>query len=81
MDNLIAKYEQLQKIRKEITEELERVFPTGCEVNFFIRHGQHNPSSGTVVGNNYDGYLRVSHHQAKEHSRYRIRDVHFRYVL
>jgi len=73
-----AKAIALKKAQDEMIAELAKYYPIDSDIAFFIMHGQVNPSTGTVVGYNSDGYIRVRHHQAKERSRYGCRSVHHR---
>lgn len=57
---------------------LERRFPIGAGVSFFIAAGQVNPSTGTVISLRHSdsGFaVRVRHHEAKKNSRYQFREV------
>lgn len=62
---------------KELKRELERQFPKGTRVGFKIMHGQKNLSTGQVIGYRDHGFLAVWHEQAKESSRYAVREVLF----
>ncbi|MEY2655318.1 MAG: hypothetical protein RLZZ524_2346 [Pseudomonadota bacterium] len=75
----LAKVRQMQDAAQS---ELLRMHPPGSEIQFTIKHGQRNASTGTVWSAGFrDGYLRVKHHEAKEGSRYAFRDVHYSDVL
>jgi hypothetical protein len=76
---------ELQKIledsEKALVIEMGKIYPEGSEIEFFIKFGQKNPSSGTVVHHSPRGYVRVKHHQAKERSRYSYRDIYLSQIL
>ena len=71
----------VMRAEAKMISALQEKYPPASSVSFFIMHGQVNPSTGIVVGYDGQGHVRVRHDQAKEHSRYRIRDVHFRKIL
>lgn len=75
---LVKLTEQMRNIEAEMRSEMEKLWPRGLEVSFFIMSGQRTPSTGTVTGhkaNSHSGIVTVLHHQAKAQSRYRYRDV------
>lgn len=79
IESLLSKAEQA---KRDAEAELLRMYPPGSDILFTIMSGQRNASTGTVacLGHRV-GYVRVKHHQAKEHSRYAYRDVHYSQVL
>lgn len=77
MKSLIRLREKEKQSAAELRAELERQFPKGTRVAFMIMSGQNNPSTGEVIGYRDHGYLAVRHDQAKQYSRYSVRDVYF----
>jgi hypothetical protein len=81
---------KLEQLRQRLIEteaamvrELEKKWPKGSEIAFFIMHGQKKPSTGTVTAHQatiYGGTVTVQHHQAKPRSRYRLRTVYVREI-
>lgn len=82
VSHMQALLDDLGAIKRAVEEELLRLYPVGTEIRFTISHGQRNASTGTVVGVGWaPGALRVQHHEAKPHGRYRYRDVHYTHVM
>ena len=77
MASLVKLRRDEERASAALLAELENQFPKGTCVAFMISSSQKNPSTGVVIGYRPHGYLAVRHDQAKERSRYRVRDVSF----
>lgn len=63
---------------------LQLMYPAEAQIEFFIMHGQVNPSTGKVVGYGLSHgrpFLTVLHDQSKPRGRYRYREVSLSMVL
>jgi hypothetical protein len=76
---LVKIAEKLRSTKSEMLNSLKENFPEGSKVRFNIKHGQKNPSSGTVIYWDGDGYLRVRLDNAKPYRA--VRDVHFSSII
>lgn len=47
IDGLVSKYSDACE---DLSAGLRKIFPAGKEIEFILRHGQYNPSSGEIVG-------------------------------
>jgi len=81
IDTIRQKNTRLKTAQEALFNATKSAWPIGSTVYFNIRHNQNTPSSGTVTGYRGGGYVRVKHHQAKEHSRNSHRDIHFENIV
>lgn len=65
----------------ELIKALEKNYPLGSIIKFYIKYGQKNPSTGKVIGYSRDAEVRVFHLEAKERSRYSHRYIHYENIL
>lgn len=82
MNGLKIASAKLEEAENKMLAALRHAYPEGSDIEFFIMHGQVNPSTGTVIAHDpRRRTIRVRHHQAKPRSRYGVRDVHYKDVL
>ena len=81
INEIQIKANNISSANAEMVGALQDAWPLKCKIEFHIQQGQKNASTGSVVGYDPRGYVRVEHDQAKGNSRYRYRSVHFGSVL
>jgi hypothetical protein len=82
--SLIRELERLDKNKVNaenlLSNAMQRIFPEGNEIEFFLKYGQKNPSRGVIIfaeKGRYAGYLRVRMESAKN----KIHSVHFTGII
>jgi len=81
----LRKFEKLSRkidaAKFKMMSALERKYPKGSRVKFYIMHNQVNPSTGVVIGYDDKGHFIIQHDNAKCYSRYNPRRVYYTHVF